>query len=118
MILVVDDDPLVQRTCQLCLEPLGYKLAFAGSGTEAMERIASNPISLMLIDVFMPDMDGIETLLCVKKRNPAMPIIVMSGGTARPGIDFLDVAMKFGADQAIAKPFTAKDLIAVLSKYH
>lgn len=117
MILVVDDDPLVQRTCQLCLEPLGYKVDCASNGTQALERIATCPVSVVLIDIFMPEMDGIETLLSLKKRNPDIPVIAMSGGGARARFDFLAAAMKFGAAQVIKKPFTAKELISVLSKY-
>lgn len=118
MIVVVDDDPLVQRTCQLCLEPLGYKVALASNGAEALEKIAKNSVSAVLVDIFMPEMDGIETLLSIKKNFPAIPVIVMSGGGARARLDFLAAATRFGADQVVKKPFTAEDLISVLNKYH
>ena len=116
-ILVVDDDPLVQRTCQLCLEPLGYSVEFASNGVQALERVANSPVSLLLVDIFMPEMDGIETLLSLRKNNPQLPIIAMSGGGARARFDFLDAATKFGANQVIKKPFAVKELIAVLDQY-
>jgi CheY-like chemotaxis protein len=118
MILVVDDDPLVQRTCQLCLEPLGYDVAFASNGAQALDKIANSPISVVVIDIFMPEMDGIEALLALRKKNSTLPVIAMSGGGARARFDFLAAAMKFGADQVIKKPFAAKELIAALNKYH
>jgi two-component system response regulator CpxR len=116
MILIVDDDPLVQRTCQVCLEPLGYAVGFARYGAEALEIMATARVSAVLVDIFMPEMDGIETLLAIRKKKLDIPIIVMSGGGARGRFDFLAAAMKFGASEMLKKPFSARDLAAVVAK--
>jgi len=117
MILVADDDPLVQHTCKHCLEAAGYEVALADSGAEAVRAVADGDVSVVLLDVFMPEMDGLETLLSLKKKSPSTSVVVMTGGGARGRMDFLDVAKKFGADDVIRKPFTAECLISTIQPF-
>jgi CheY-like chemotaxis protein len=85
MIVVADDDPLVQHSCKHLLEAAGYKVALATTGLEAIRALERSNVSAVLVDVFMPEMDGIETLLSIKKQSPTTSVIVMTGG--RPGTD-------------------------------
>lgn len=117
MIVVADDDPLVQHTCKHCLEAAGYKVALATTGTEAIRAFFSREVSAFLVDIFMPEMDGIETLMSIKKQNPATPVIVMTGGGARGRMDFLEAAKRFGANEVIRKPFTAEHLVSVMKRF-
>jgi two-component system, OmpR family, response regulator CpxR len=117
MIVVADDDPLVQHTCKHCLEAAGYKVALATTGAEAIATFFNRDVSAFLVDIFMPEMDGIETLMSIKKQNPATPVIVMTGGGARGRMDFLEAAKRFGANEVIRKPFTADHLVSVMKRF-
>jgi CheY-like chemotaxis protein len=117
MIVVADDDPLVQHTCKHCLEAAGYKVALAATGTETIAAFFNREVSAFLVDIFMPEMDGIETLMSIKRQNPATPVIVMTGGGARGRMDFLEAAKRFGANEVIRKPFTAEHLVSVMKGF-
>jgi len=117
MIVVADDDPLVQHTCKHCLEAAGYRVVLVDSGAGALRAVMDGNASVVLLDIFMPDMDGIETLLSIKKQSPSTPVIVMTGGGARVRMDFLDAAKLFGADGIMQKPFTAEHLLSILKPF-
>jgi two-component system response regulator CpxR len=114
MIVVADDDPVVQQTCRHCLEAAGYEVMVFDSGVEAVRAVANGEVSIVFLDVFMPDMDGLETLLSIKKKRPSTPVVVMTGGGARVRLDFLEAATKFGADGVMRKPFTAQQLVSII----
>lgn len=116
MIVVADDDPLVQHSCKHLLEAAGYKVALATTGAEAIQALEKSNVSAVLVDVFMPDMDGIETLLSIKRQSPTISVIVMTGGGARGRMDFLDCATRLGADEVVQKPFTAEQLVAAVKR--
>lgn len=116
MIVVADDDLGVQKTCQVILEQSGYQVAVADDGRHAIKAVMTRDVSAVLVDLFMPDMDGIETLLKVKRERPEIPVIAMSGGRAEIGFDFLDFAMKLGADGFLRKPFTVEELLAAVRR--
>ena len=116
MIVVADDDPLVQHSCKYCLEAAGYEVTLATTGWEALHALEKSQVLAVLVDVFMPDMDGIETLLSIKRQNPATSVIVMTGGGARGGMDFLATASRLGADAVVQKPFTAEQLVAAVGR--
>jgi two-component system, OmpR family, response regulator CpxR len=116
MIVVADDDPLVQHSCKHLLEAAGYKVALATTGLEAIRALERSNVSAVLVDVFMPEMDGIETLLSIKKQSPTTSVIVMTGGGARGRMDFLEAATRLGADEVVQKPFTAEQLVAAVKR--
>jgi CheY-like chemotaxis protein len=117
MIVVADDDPVVQQTCKHCLEAAGYQVMLADSGADAVRAVVDGEVSIVLLDVFMPDMDGLETLLSIKKKSPSTPVVVMTGGGARIRLDFLDAAKIFGADDVMRKPFTAQQLVSIIDSF-
>lgn len=117
MIVVVDDDVLTQQTCKYCLEAAGYKVVLVDSGAEAVRAVLDDDVSTVLVDVFMPEMDGLETLLSIKKKSPSTSVIVMTGGGARGRLDFLDTARSFGADDVIRKPFSAQQLVSIVKPF-
>lgn len=118
MIIIADDDRLVQETCRHCLEAAGYTVAVVGSGAEAVRAVANGKnVSSVLIDIFMPEMDGLETLLSIKKQSPSTSVVMMTGGGARGRLDFLDAAKRFGADDVIRKPFTPEQLISIMKPF-
>lgn len=113
-ILIADDDLLVQKTLKFSLEEAGYTVGLAKNGQEALRYIEACTPSVVLLDVFMPDSDGLEALLTVKKQFPDIKVIVMSGGGMKGHYEFLSMAKKFGADHVLRKPIHARDLLATL----
>lgn len=114
-ILVADDDMLVQKTLKYSLEESGYTVGLAKNGSEALRYIEANRPNLVLLDVFMPDSDGLEALLTSKRQFPNVKVIVMSGGGMKGHYEFLSMAKKFGADGVLRKPVLARDLITLLN---
>ncbi len=100
-VLIVDDDPTQRRLLQAVIEKQGYRVETAESGDAALERVASSPVDVMLLDLIMPGMDGMETLDAVKKRLPDLPVIVL---TASGGIETVVSAMRAGAVDFFVKP--------------
>lgn len=114
MIVVADDNPVLERAFGDILEAAGYKVAVVGSGSGAIKAVVDGNVSTVLVDLFMPEMDGLETLLSVKKQSPSTSVVVMTGGGARGRLDVLEAAKAFGADGVIMKPFTAEQLVSII----
>jgi CheY-like chemotaxis protein len=108
-ILVVDDDPAVQMTIRLLLERAGHSVVVAGDGQKGLSAFESEEFDLLFLDIFMPGMDGIETMRHIHRHRPAVPIIVISGRSLVPEAswepDFLAMALKLGAVSSLPKPF-------------
>ena len=112
-ILVVDDDPDVRSSLGRILTTAGHEVILAENGAEATRRWRELGADLVILDVFMPDMDGLETVAALRAHAPRLPIIAMSGGGAT-GMDMLLEAKLFGADWTIAKPFTVAGIMALV----
>jgi CheY-like chemotaxis protein len=122
-ILVIDDDPAVRMTIKLVLERDGHAVELATDGLAGMKAIKAGGIDLLIVDIFMPGMDGIETIREVHRHQPGLPAIVISGtsldapGLREPGLktpDFLAMAVKLGAVRSLQKPFKPRDIIGAV----
>lgn len=113
-VLIVDDDPLIRETFRYPLEQKGYRVLAADDGDHAMEVIGGSNVDIVLLDILMPNKEGLETLLEIKSRFPGAVVHVMSGGGSRNKTDFLTIAAKFGADGIIRKPFSSRDLLRLI----
>ncbi len=115
-ILVVDDDPAVQMTLRLLLERAGHSVVVAGDGKKGIAAFETGNFDLLFLDIFMPGMDGIETMRHIHRLRPATPIIVISGRPLVPDADadpdFLAMAIKLGAISSLPKPFRPAELLA------
>lgn len=112
-VLVVDDELFACRTCQDILGKEGHAVEFALSGGEALEVLDRKPFDLVLTDLKMPAMDGIELLGRIKKRSPNVPVIVITGyATVETAVE----AMRKGAYDYVSKPFTPDTLRIVVRK--
>jgi CheY-like chemotaxis protein len=115
-ILVVDDDPAVQLTIRLLLERAGHSVVVAGDGYKGLAAFNVGDFDLLFLDIFMPGMDGFETMRHVLQKQPAIPIVVISGrplaADAEP--DFLAMAIKLGAVSSLPKPFKPAALLAMV----
>jgi CheY-like chemotaxis protein len=114
-ILVVDDDTAVRGAIKTVLERDGHDVVLAGDGRAGVSAIATDAFDVVICDIFMPGMDGIETIQAFHQSNPHIPIIAMSGFMFRdghePAPDFLNLATKLGAACSLRKPFRPQDLL-------
>jgi DNA-binding NtrC family response regulator len=112
-ILIVDDEPLNLDLLDQELAELGYTVEKAGSGKAALEALVATPADLVLVDYQMPGMNGIEALGAIKKKYPALPVIIITAyGTIERAVE----AIKCGADDFITKPFDPDHLAVVVRK--
>ena len=109
-ILVIDDDNAICLLLQQGLEAQGHRVAVAPDGKKALAAHKVAPADLVITDLIMPGMEGIETIIEMRRRSPKVKIIAMSGGGLGKGVDYLQIAEKFGAQRTIAKPFTIRKL--------
>jgi UDP-3-O-[3-hydroxymyristoyl] N-acetylglucosamine deacetylase len=100
-ILIVDDEASIRKSLEGVLSDEGYSCALASDGADALSRLQSLDPSLVLLDIWMPGMDGIETLRRMKAARPEIPVIMMSGHAT---ISTAIKATKFGASDFIEKP--------------
>jgi CheY-like chemotaxis protein len=116
-ILIVDDDSAVQATIRLLLERAGHSVTVAGDGRKGLAIFEAGEFDLLFLDIFMPGMDGIETMRLVHQQQPLVPIIVISGNpiASGSGPDFLTMATKLGAVRSLQKPFKPSALLAAVA---
>lgn len=114
-ILVVDDDLAVRSAIKMVLEQDGHEVVLAGNGRTGVGALESGPFDIVICDIFMPDMDGIETIHAFNRSNPHMPVIAMSGFLFRdgqsPAPDYLALSTKLGAARSLRKPFRPHELL-------
>lgn len=112
-ILIVDDDEEMRVLLQKVLVRQGYQVVAAGSGEEALQRMAAQPCDLVLTDIRMPGMDGMALLGQVHRVAPEATVIMMTAfGTVHSAVE----AMKQGAYHYISKPFKMDEVLIVLSR--
>jgi len=110
-VLVVDDDQHIRAVLKIFLERTGYEVEESRNGNEALRSHRQHPAALMLIDLIMPDKEGLETIREVRRADPNVKIIAMSG--AGHG-NYLTAAKLLGANAAITKPFSMDETITII----
>ncbi len=111
-ILVIDDEDIVRISCSRCLVPEGYELKMARNGPEGLKMLEEEAFDLVLTDLKMPHMDGIEVLDNIKKRWPKTDVVIVTGYQT---VETAVKAIKLGAFDYIEKPFTPDSLIATVA---
>ena len=114
----MDDDAAVQMTVRLLLERAGHSVVTAGDGRKGLALCQTGDFDLLFLDIFMPGMDGFETMRMVRQQQPQIPIIVISGRPVSPEADspdYLTMATKLGAVSSLQKPFRPADLLAAVA---
>jgi CheY-like chemotaxis protein len=109
-ILLVDDDDLSRGAVHKMLERSGYDVHSTGIGQEALTWYRREPADLVITDLIMPDTDGLEMIQELRRINPAVRVLAISGGGRVDAEEYLSVARKFGAVEVLSKPFTAPEL--------
>jgi DNA-binding NtrC family response regulator len=113
LVLVVDDEKNIQLTLSRALSMAGYSVETAGGGREALEKIAALPVDVVVMDVRMPDLDGLAVLEKARETRPELPVVIMSG---HGSIETVRSAFKHGAFDYLEKPITEKDKLLVAVK--
>jgi CheY-like chemotaxis protein len=116
-ILLVDDDPDVRRSLDATLTKAGYEVITAADGTEAVRRWRElHGGDLVILDMFMPEKDGLETMRELRSHSPGVPIIAISGGGTSGRLDILEDAKLLGAIETFEKPFSIHALLALIAR--
>ena len=113
-ILVIDDDEQLRRMLCMALRRAGYVVVEAGDGNEGLERFREAPTDLIITDLLMPEKEGLETIMDIRREFPDAKIIAMSGGGRAGNLNFLRVAERLGAQRTMAKPFNLQALLAAV----
>ena len=115
-ILVVDDDALLAEMLRIQLEKRGFKVRVAQNGKQAVQSLKEFAPELLITDIFMDEMDGIELTAHLKKFHPKIKIIAMSGKLESVPMSFLAMARALGAHRALQKPFDLPTLINLIGE--
>lgn len=114
-VLIVDDEDAIRGLIRETLGQAGYQVREARDGKEGLLHYRQAPADLVIMDILMPDQDGLESILSLRREFPAAKIIAITGGSDMIGIlNFLDVAKMLGARRTLQKPFDMKHLLEVV----
>jgi CheY-like chemotaxis protein len=113
-ILVIDDEDLIREVVKEMLEAEGYAVSTAANGKEGLRLYRKELPDLIITDIFMPEMEGIETIRELRSVTRDVRIIAISGGGERGMISFLAYAKRFGAIKTLEKPFLREELITTV----
>jgi two-component system chemotaxis response regulator CheY len=115
-ILLIDDDEMSRQAVQRMLERAGFTVMSTGDGREAIDGYHAGEIDLVITDLIMPDIDGLEIIQEIRRKDPAAKILAISGGGRVQAEEYLSVARKFGAVEVLPKPFASQDLKAAVDR--
>mgnify|MGYP001263502603 FL=1 len=106
IIVIVDDDPTIQLIAGELLRAEGHAIVHASDGVEALKVLSTVAADLVVLDMLMPNMDGLETIIEMRRSHPDTKILAISSGGPMGPHDLLRTARLFGADETLAKPLT------------
>ena len=119
-VLVIDDDKLVREMARILLNAQGYDVVLADGGAAGIEAARANQFDVVIVDLFMPDIDGLKVMGAIRQSNPDMPMIAASGfmfdGTCPPMPNFEIMAEEAGAVATLYKPFRPAALLQAVER--
>ena len=113
-ILVIDDDVQIRHLLEDVLRGEGFDVRGAESMEKGLPNYPKSSVPFIVTDVLMPDREGLEAIRELRKYNPDVKILAISGGLNQGGVDVLDIAKRFGANRVLRKPFEMKDFLSVV----
>jgi DNA-binding NtrC family response regulator len=116
-ILIIDDEEQIRSVLRLTLEKVGYKVLEAPDGGKGIKLCRLNPVHLVLTDIFMPNKEGIETIIELKRDFPEVKIFAMSGGGSVGPETFLKISSQLGVLRTFTKPIDRKALIRAIEDH-
>lgn len=114
-ILIIDDEPSMLDIFSQFLEPEGFSVTTAVNGKEGLRKMEERIPDLVITDIMMPEMNGLEVIRAIRKNYRDLPIIAISGGMTGTEIDFLPQIRMFGACCIIPKPVSFTDLLSAVN---
>lgn len=114
-ICLIEDDKMVRESLQRILEKMGHTVTAAHNGRVGLDAVERMSFELLITDIIMPEVEGIEVIRTVKEKSPKTRIIAMSGGGRVGNTDFLKVAKSLGADEIVYKPVTKTEFLGALT---
>lgn len=115
-ILIIDDEDDFRAMLTQMLQMAGYAVTAASDGMQGMKEFEKQHPDLVVTDIFMPEKEGLSTIIDAKKADPAVKIIAMSGGGRVWNMDALPVALNLGADAVLYKPFHQEEFLRLVSQ--
>ncbi len=113
-ILIIDDEQAIRSVLRRALERAGHEVSEADDGQAGLKQIAQSPFDLVVTDIVMPTMEGIEFILQLHREKPGLKVIAVSGGGRVAPKAYLDMARSAGATSVLAKPFAIDELLAAV----
>lgn len=114
-VLIVDDDDQIRRLLRATMERAGYRVSEGRSGREGLLRYRAAPADVVVMDILMPDKDGLEAIIELRRDFPDAKVIAITGGSTTMNVpDFLDVAKVLGAKRTLHKPFSNAEFLAAV----
>jgi DNA-binding response OmpR family regulator len=113
-VLIIEDDPQFLPMLRLMLAGAGYDVIEATGGRIGLELFAAYRPALVITDILMPDGDGIETIMAIRKQRPEQKILAISGAGPLGKTSLLEIVQHLGAAAVLSKPFGTKAFVAVV----
>jgi len=115
-VLVVDDDPTIRTLIRCALEQYGHIVREAEDGNAGLQEFLSAPADLVVADIGMPQLNGLEMIAKLRRWGTSAPILAISGGVSGGASDLLFSSVMQGASGFLPKPFTAQELVRLVSE--
>jgi DNA-binding response OmpR family regulator len=113
-ILIIDDEDQPRRMLQQVLIRAGYEVVEARDGNQGLQLFRVSQTDLIITDILMPEKEGLETIIDLRREFPAVKIIAISGGGRTGHLNFLEVAKRLGAQRTLQKPFELQEMLAAV----
>ena len=113
---MIEDDDALRSVLRWALQRVGHTILEAGNGRQGVEQVLRHELDLIITDILMPDQEGIETIQQIRRLQPAIPLIAMSGIASEGEFSVLKDALLMGATTTLEKPFDLTQLIAAVDR--
>lgn len=110
-VLIIDDDEDVRAVLRRALEGAGYDVTEAADGKEGLREFRRSPADVIIVDIFMPEKEGLETILEIRELAPHVKTMAISGGGMTGSLEYLDYANTFGVDRTFTKPLVLEEVV-------
>lgn len=115
-ILIIEDDNEVREYLESVLTRAGYDVIAASNGKEGVAMFGEQPADLVVTDIIMPEKDGIETIMDLRRANSSLKVIAISGGGRAEPENYLHSARLLGANRTMKKPFTNQEMLDAIKE--
>ncbi len=115
-ILIIEDDSEVREYLESVLSRAGYECISAPNGKAGVELFLASPTDLVITDIIMPEKDGIETIMDLRRKNSGLKVIAISGGGRAEPENYLHSAKLLGANRTMKKPFTNEEMLQTIKE--